>query len=262
MGVTATARTAGVSVRTLQFYDRTGLLPAGRDATGRRCYDETHLVRLQRILLLTGAGCTLAQVTETLDRTPDQPLVAVLDERVRQLELRELVARGQRRVLTGLTEVLRRHPGAHVPAAAVGAMTDLGATLLDLPGPPADPESALSEAQVQHVLATYFTWKTWAVQALVLLENGLGPTSPSGLRLGADQVRTHRALVVDAPDVLALHVRGEADAAAWPPADRDLHHATKEFLAACADAHLARPPRTDDEDAGDGSPSSASSGPP
>ncbi|MBQ4304612.1 MAG: MerR family transcriptional regulator, partial [Lachnospiraceae bacterium] len=42
----------GVSIRTLQYYDRIGLLsPAAYTEAGYRLYDDTSLERLQQILL-------------------------------------------------------------------------------------------------------------------------------------------------------------------------------------------------------------------
>lgn len=255
MGVTAAARLAGVSVRTLQFYDRIGLLPAGRDEAGRRSYDQQHLLRLQRILLMVGAGATLAQIADTLDRQPAEPLVAVLDEQIRQLEIRELSVRGQRTVLAGLAAVLRRHPAATVPVAAVCALTNLDGTLLRFPDIDLAPSLAeFSEHQVQMMLTTYFAWKACAVQALVLIENGIHADSPTGAMLGADRVHAREALADDAPDLLELHLRTEAEVDRWPAPDRDLHLATKEFLNACEHAYIAR-----QAGGADSSPSSARS---
>ena len=52
MTVNEVCRLTGVSVRTLQYYDRIGLLPpARRTEAGYRLYDEAALERLQQILL-------------------------------------------------------------------------------------------------------------------------------------------------------------------------------------------------------------------
>ena len=52
MTVHEVSRLAGVSIRTLQYYDRIGLLhPAGYTDAGYRLYDDTDLERLRHILL-------------------------------------------------------------------------------------------------------------------------------------------------------------------------------------------------------------------
>lgn len=52
MTVNEVSRLTGVSIRTLQYYDKIGLLhPAGYTKAGYRLYDDTALERLQQILL-------------------------------------------------------------------------------------------------------------------------------------------------------------------------------------------------------------------
>ena len=53
MTVNEVSKLTGVSIRTLQYYDRIGLLnPAGRTEAGYRLYDDAALERLQQILLI------------------------------------------------------------------------------------------------------------------------------------------------------------------------------------------------------------------
>ena len=62
------ARLAGTTSRTLRHYDDIGLLLPTRIApNGYRQYDETALVRLQRILLLRELGLGLPQIADVLD---------------------------------------------------------------------------------------------------------------------------------------------------------------------------------------------------
>ncbi|MCF2574377.1 MerR family transcriptional regulator [Brevibacterium sp. UCMA 11754] len=79
-----TARMTGTTSRTLRHYDAIGLLPPTYTAdNGYRYYDETGLVRLQRILLLRELGMPLNRIAEALEGTSD-PIVA-LGEHVHSL---------------------------------------------------------------------------------------------------------------------------------------------------------------------------------
>jgi DNA-binding transcriptional MerR regulator len=61
------AKVAGTTSRTLRHYDDIGLLPATSVGhNGYRYYDETALVRLQRILLLRELGLGLPQIADVL----------------------------------------------------------------------------------------------------------------------------------------------------------------------------------------------------
>ncbi|MFB4354507.1 MerR family transcriptional regulator [Microbacterium sp. LS_15] len=62
------ARLAGTTSRTLRHYDDIGLLAPTRIApNGYRHYDESALVRLQRVLLLRELGLGLPQIADVLD---------------------------------------------------------------------------------------------------------------------------------------------------------------------------------------------------
>ena len=79
-----TARMTGTTSRTLRHYDAIGLLPPTYTAdNGHRYYDETGLVRLQRILLLRELGMPLTKIAEVLESTEDP--IAALSEHVEML---------------------------------------------------------------------------------------------------------------------------------------------------------------------------------
>ncbi len=67
-----------VTVRTLHFYDRLGLLPpTARSESGYRLYGESDLERLEQILALRYVGLGLDQIKKLLDGPP-QPLADAL----------------------------------------------------------------------------------------------------------------------------------------------------------------------------------------
>lgn len=79
---------AGVSIRTLQYYDNIGLLcPTHRSAAGYRMYDEQNLVRLQQILLFRELEFSLKDIKRILD-SPEFDQTQVLDQQIELLELK------------------------------------------------------------------------------------------------------------------------------------------------------------------------------
>lgn len=61
------ARIAGVSLRTIRFYDAKGLLPpVSHSQAGYRCYDRNSLALLQRILMLKYLGFSLEQIQQLI----------------------------------------------------------------------------------------------------------------------------------------------------------------------------------------------------
>src|SRR3954468_16884056 len=80
------AAMSGVSVRTLHFYDETGLLePAYHGASGYRYYEEPQLLTLQQILFYRELGFELKQIKRILDRA-DFEKVAALESHRKVLE--------------------------------------------------------------------------------------------------------------------------------------------------------------------------------
>src|ERR1700694_1793362 len=73
---------SGVSVRTLHFYDETGLLkPAYHKANGYRFYEEPQLLTLQQILFYRELGFELKQIKRVLGRADFEKLAALESHR-------------------------------------------------------------------------------------------------------------------------------------------------------------------------------------
>ncbi len=61
------ARRAGVTPRTVRYYEGLGLLgPSQREGSGFRYYTETELARLQKIIALTELGLSLEEIATVL----------------------------------------------------------------------------------------------------------------------------------------------------------------------------------------------------
>src|SRR5664279_5068738 len=92
------SKLAGVSVRTLHFYDQIGLLRPGRvGANGYRYYNQAALLRLQQILFYKELGLSLDEIAEVLDRPGFDVAAALADHR---RALQERVGRLERLIET------------------------------------------------------------------------------------------------------------------------------------------------------------------
>ncbi|MGA8209807.1 MAG: MerR family transcriptional regulator [Nocardioidaceae bacterium] len=62
------ARAAGLSIRTVRYYDQIGLLtPSRRSPAGHRLYDDADVQRLYQVCLLRRTGLALAEIRKALD---------------------------------------------------------------------------------------------------------------------------------------------------------------------------------------------------
>ena len=83
------AELCGITVRTVQYYDREGLLkPDGLSEGGRRVYGENSLKTMQLICAYKELGLSLAQIKEVLsdEENSRKVLLSVLNERERNLD--------------------------------------------------------------------------------------------------------------------------------------------------------------------------------
>ena len=101
MKINDMARLAGITVRTLRYYDEIGLLPpAHTTPSGYRVYDESSLERLQQILFFRELDFPLSEIKELLD-SPDY-------NRNEAMRKQEVLLLQKRDRLNGLLTLLRR----------------------------------------------------------------------------------------------------------------------------------------------------------
>ena len=83
------ARWAGVSARTIRFYEEKGILqPRERSAEGYRLYDDSAILRLQEILTMKYVGLSLEEIQQALQQGEELSVTELL-ARQRELVLEE-----------------------------------------------------------------------------------------------------------------------------------------------------------------------------
>jgi DNA-binding transcriptional MerR regulator len=97
------AKLAGVSARTLRYYDEIGLLPPVRVASnGYRIYGRTEVDRLQQILFYRALGMPLADIRRILDAEDFDGLAALQDHlsalRAKRDQLDLLIANAEKTI--------------------------------------------------------------------------------------------------------------------------------------------------------------------
>ena len=87
--VNEVSKLTGVSIRTLQYYDKIGLLtPSQRTEAGYRLYDDTALERLQQILLFRELEFPLEDIKAIID-APDFDQDKALEQQIQLLTLKK-----------------------------------------------------------------------------------------------------------------------------------------------------------------------------
>jgi MerR family transcriptional regulator, copper efflux regulator len=112
MGIGTLARRAGVSIDTVRYYEKSGLLaPEGRRASGYRRYSEQQLLRLQFIRRAKGLGFTLKDIRDLLGLSKQRDVARV--KRAAESKLQEVEQKilALQRVQNGLKELVTACPG-------------------------------------------------------------------------------------------------------------------------------------------------------
>ena len=87
--VNEVSKLTGVSIRTLQYYDKIGLLhPAEYTESGYRLYDDTALEKLQQILLFRELEFPLKEIKQIID-SPDFDKGKALEQQITLLTLKK-----------------------------------------------------------------------------------------------------------------------------------------------------------------------------
>lgn len=92
------SRRTGVSIDTLRYYERVGLIPrAGRDARGRRNYSEDHLRWMSFLEVLKSTGMGIADMRRYVDLRASG--VATIADRLSMLQAHRAKISAQRQHL-------------------------------------------------------------------------------------------------------------------------------------------------------------------
>ena len=119
------AKLAGVSVRTVQFYDRKGILhPSQLSEGGRRLYSQEDLGKLQRICLWKTMGLSLEAIKGILEsQNADKVLELLLEQQAKALEEDIQDRQQQLRSIRALEENLKS--AEKIPVNSISDMEQL-----------------------------------------------------------------------------------------------------------------------------------------
>jgi len=106
------AKTAGVNIDTIRYYERNGLIPEPtRRLSGYREYGAADIARLRFILRAKGLGFTLAEIGELLSLSADRDVRGVKRRAEGRLEQVEHKIKELQRVRRGLKTLIDACPG-------------------------------------------------------------------------------------------------------------------------------------------------------
>jgi MerR family copper efflux transcriptional regulator len=130
IGIGNFAKRAGVSIDTVRYYEKSGLLmPQARLASGYRRYGDSQVARLRFIRRAQELGFSLKDISELLALSGLRDVARVKRTAQRKLDEVEKRIAALRRVRDALSELIAQCPG-HERAAACPILKALGTEII------------------------------------------------------------------------------------------------------------------------------------
>lgn len=237
------AQKAGVTVRTLQYYDKCGLLIPEYSEGGRRMYNRRDVMRLQQILYLKSFGFSLEDIRDRLLPVESAAEFERILTRQRQ-GLLEQIAHLQQ-VAEAMNEVIseiRASGDIEIDRfVAIMALMRQGNTSSFI-------LRYFTNDQVKHLVnrfddgegAEKFTrqYESMFAEMMELYRSGADPAGPEGQDMASRWWRMVNAFTEGDPALLDTLVSAGMDVDNWPDGAKEFKQATKAFLERALDVYF------------------------
>lgn len=229
------AKKGGVTVRTLQFYDRSGLLTPSRYSDGgRRLYGVDDLLRLQQILFYKGFGFSLEEIRDrlmTIDSAQDFAAMVLRQKSLvqRQIEyLQETVDLMDQTV----AEIRKSDdiPINMVIAILAAAKQDNFFAYVVKQVGQAEIAALMGAAGTSPEAKADRAWGDLLLQLKQLHQQGADPYGPEGERLATAWWEQVMLMTGGDPALIASVLKAGADMSGWPEDAGDVKEAIQGFL--------------------------------
>jgi len=239
----ALAERAGVSVRTLQYYDRIGLLRASTSEGGRRTYAPGDIAKLQQILFLKSFGLSLEEIADSVsDRQSPEDLAAVF---MRQRDLLGKQVANLNQVIGNLDSVIAQlRGGQEVSLDRLVAIMEL----MRRGHPYAFVASYFDDRQYRGIVERFAgsraaedflprSQETFT-QLEALHRAGADPEGPAGQELAARWWDLVQEFTKPDPSLLRSMISAGMDVDRWPETPGISREAIRDFLGKALDRYL------------------------
>ena len=230
------ARLTGLTIRTLQYYDNTGLVPLEKDCrNGRRFFKESDLSRLQQVMFYKAMGLKIKKIKELLtDTVTVNQFISVLIE--------------QKDLLTGKLNDLSANIA--IIEASLASLKENGSvpwgnlieliislnkeTIFEYRKVPLDAasENAFKDhySSADTIIKDYWEWKKLVLEAV---SHTLNKIDPAGAK-GREFARKWENMIYTVSDgnneLLEAHRKSYNNRKNWPDEDRRLMEFADSFI--------------------------------
>jgi DNA-binding transcriptional MerR regulator len=230
------AKLTGVTIRTLQYYDNIGLVPAKRDnSSGRRYYREADLTRLQQVLFYKSLGLQIEDIKNLLVETitPEQisnVLRKQLDIFYYKLnDLKSSIALIEASLIS--LEENKCIPWGNLIQLMISLNKE---TIFEYKNIEYDKNT--ENIFMKHykdsetILEMYWDWKSLILEAVTHILNDIKPESDQGQIFAGKWLNMITRITNGNEELLEAHRTSYKNRAQWPEEDRRLIEFTDDFI--------------------------------
>ncbi|SYX87589.1 MerR family transcriptional regulator [Paenibacillus alvei] len=230
------AELCGTTVRTIQYYDNIGLLTSQRcGGSNKRTYRERDLVKLQQILFYKGLGFNLKEIQEQCLAYEDKgDLKRILQRQSNLLFTKEMEFRSDRAFIDAMVSCMENSDSINVETIMKLTLNKRKHLLLDYINMNLPTEAkAIFEQNIlsdQAAIQIYWLWKGLALEAYMLMINGIHPVSDAGYSLGKRWDSFVRHATKEKQEMREAYRISYEEKEHWPEEDRFLTEYCKHFI--------------------------------
>jgi DNA-binding transcriptional MerR regulator len=238
------AKKCGVSVRTLQFYDRIGLVsPGGRSEGGRRLYGRREIIRLHQAFFLKSLGFPLEEIRDKL--MPAETAASLMETLKRQEE----TLNGQIRYLQDAVALIRQttaeiERSGDIPLSSLMAITSavqLGHSYAFVLKyfKKDDVEKMVGHAfEQENPFTVMGDWQAMIDRLMELHRGGVDPESAEGQEFAAQWWNMVASISGENPDFLKSALSAGEDIENWPDDADGFKVAIRDFVGKAIEKYI------------------------
>jgi DNA-binding transcriptional MerR regulator len=219
---------SGATIRTIQYYDKIGLLVAKRnDYNNLRHYTESDLVKLQQILFYKKLGMSLKEIKNyCLNYESQSDLIRILKRQNEMLLKNEMEIKTNMAVIEAILSTMEDGKPYNLEAMMKLTLNLNKAAILEYSNVEFDPEikAAFNKKYQDYdeVLEIYWKWKRLLLEAFSLKKNQINPESESGYQFGKKWNSFVRYATDDNQEIHEAFSKSLNQSEFWPEEDKYL----------------------------------------
>jgi len=240
------ANLSGVTIRTIQYYDRINLLEARRDGKkDNRYYSKTDLMTLQQILFYKRFGFPLKEIKNHLMNFDDaSDIKHILNAQADILFQQEMEIKMNLAIIKAVNASIDTNTDQNLEPIMELVLGLNKQTILEYENVEFDEKTkALFDEKYDdynEIIEIYWQWKQLILEAVSYKLNNSHHENQTRRRFGRKWHEFTKSIMDDDPDAVTIFEKGLEESDKWPQEDVFLYNFTKDFIEDAYNFYLNR----------------------